>query len=317
MTDQQKYTNKLQNTRALVIGGSSGLGFSTAEALLEHGAASVTISSSRPQKVSGAVERLEAAYPSKKGSVRGYACDLGDEEKLEENLEKLFKDTTAGGAEKLDHVIFLLKNLQRRDEQRTLASQKTPFTNQNPTRSLLKQFTAGDPVLRQPISSFTLATIKSAGTVRFFAPLILGKIAPPYMNPGPKSSITLTTGAISQRPRPDWTVIGAYATGLQGVTRGLALELKPLRVNLVSPGFVNTEMWGDAGDEGTAKQKEQLIKTMATNAPTGVAAGPEQLAESDFVAVYLPDEGHKYYWRDSIVDERSHVSLKLVGPAFL
>ena len=38
MGDQQKYTSKLNGTRILVIGGTSGIGFSVAEAMIEHGA---------------------------------------------------------------------------------------------------------------------------------------------------------------------------------------------------------------------------------------------------------------------------------------
>ena len=61
---------------------------------------------------------------------------------------------------------------------------------------------------------------------------------------GPKSSITFTTGAVSEKPIPNWAMINSYATGLQGMTRGLALDMKPIRVNLVSPGAVDTELWG-------------------------------------------------------------------------
>lgn len=40
MSDQVKYTNKLVGSRILVVGGTSGLGFAAAEALLENGAVS-------------------------------------------------------------------------------------------------------------------------------------------------------------------------------------------------------------------------------------------------------------------------------------
>lgn len=36
MQDQLKYTNKLANSRVLIIGASSGLGFGVAEAALAH-----------------------------------------------------------------------------------------------------------------------------------------------------------------------------------------------------------------------------------------------------------------------------------------
>ena len=96
------------------------------------------------------------------------------------------------------------------------------------------------------------------------------------MHPGPKSSITLTTGAVSQRPNKGWTIPNGYATGLQGLTRGLALDLAPLRVNLVSPGFVDTELW----DNMYKEQKEKLREDLMAKVPTGRVAGPEDVAEA-------------------------------------
>jgi len=92
----QKY-NKLQGKRVLVIGGTSGIGFSVAEASLESGA-SVTISSSSAARVESAIERLQLAYPS--GEVNGYACDLS-KPTVEQDLEALFEKTG-----KINHIVF-------------------------------------------------------------------------------------------------------------------------------------------------------------------------------------------------------------------
>lgn len=104
----------------------------------------------------------------------------------------------------------------------------------------------------------------------------IGKIAPKYLNPGPASSIIITTGAVSERPIDNWTVVNSYATGLQGMTRGLALDLKPIRVNLVSPGAVNTELWGHM----TAEQKEGMFKELSKKIPVGKVGSVEDVAES-------------------------------------
>lgn len=126
------------------------------------------------------------------------------------------------------------------------------------------------------IETADLAKIKQAGMVRFFAPLIIAKHAPKYLNKGPTASITLTTGAVSERPRPDWSVVGSYATGLHGMTRGLALDLAPIRVNLISPGAVETELW-DALPED---KKQELFKHASATAPTQSIGKPEDVAES-------------------------------------
>jgi NAD(P)-dependent dehydrogenase (short-subunit alcohol dehydrogenase family) len=119
-------------------------------------------------------------------------------------------------------------------------------------------------------------SVKNAGMVRFFSALFVAKHAPKYLSAGPKSSITYTTGAVSERPIPNWTVVNSYATGLQGMVRGLALDLKPIRVNLVSPGAVDTELWKSMSDEAKKGMFEELEK----KTPVGHVAKPEELAES-------------------------------------
>lgn len=85
------------------------------------------------------------------------------------------------------------------------------------------------------ISTIDIAKVTKAGMVRFYGPLFVGKHIRQYIKPGNESSFTITSGSVSERPRPNWSVINSYATGLLGMTRGLALDLKPLRVNLVAP----------------------------------------------------------------------------------
>jgi NAD(P)-dependent dehydrogenase (short-subunit alcohol dehydrogenase family) len=118
--------------------------------------------------------------------------------------------------------------------------------------------------------------MKQAGMVRFFAPMILGKLLPSYLRPGPGSSYTLTTGSVSEKPIPDWTVVGSFATGLHGLTRQLALDLKPLRVNLVSPGAVATELWSGMPEV----KRAELMEGFATKMATEKVGEPEDVAES-------------------------------------
>lgn len=49
------------------------------------------------------------------------------------------------------------------------------------------------------------------------------------------------------------------------MTRNLALDLKPIRVNLVSPGAVDTELWKDF----TQEQKKGFFKSISEKVPTG------------------------------------------------
>lgn len=209
MPDSKKYTSKLSNSRVLVIGGTSGIGYCVAEASLESGA-EVIVSSSQEKRVQSAIAALTETYPSAKNRVSGYACDLSSPN-LDSNIKELFAKCQG----KLDHIVF----------------------------------TAGDSLATMPLAEITLEKMQKAAMVRFNAPMFVAKHSVGALNPGPASSITLSTGSISERPIPNWSVIAAYAGGAHALTRNLALDLAPVRVNLISPGPVITQLWDNLSKE--------------------------------------------------------------------
>jgi len=236
MADSRKYSSKLLGTRILIIGGTSGIGFAVAEACLESGA-EVIVSSSQPTRIENAIQRLLTSYPSAKDRISGHPCNLATPD-MEENIANLFH--AVGG--KLDHIVF----------------------------------TAGDQLNTRPLKEATMESIQKSGYVRFFAPLLVAKHAGSYLNPGPKSSITLTTGTVSERPIQNWGISGSFGAGLHGMMRGLALDLAPVRVNLISPGAVETELWDVAG----SAYLEGMKKSIAQSTTTGKIAQPEDIAEA-------------------------------------
>lgn len=63
----------------------------------------------------------------------------------------------------------------------------------------------------------------------------------------PDGSITLVSGWLADRPNADGTaVLAAAVAGMEALARGLALELAPRRVNALSPGPIDTPLWGKA-----------------------------------------------------------------------
>lgn len=206
-----------------------------------------TISSSKAQRVKDAVARLEAAYPSAaaEGRVHGHAANMGNEDTLESEIEQLFEKTTKEA--RLDHVVF----------------------------------TAGDPLAIVPIQEVSFQQLKQLGMVRFFAPTLVAKTAMKYLEKSNTSSITLTTGSSSEKPIPGWSTIEGYMTGLQGLTKGLALDLKPIRVNIVSPGAVDTELWAPMSEE----QKQKTFKEFSSKMTTGAVAQVVDVAEAYLYAM--------------------------------
>lgn len=63
----------------------------------------------------------------------------------------------------------------------------------------------------------------------------------------PDGSITLVSGWLADRPNANGTaVLAAAVAGMEALARGLALELAPRRVNALSPGPIDTPLWGKA-----------------------------------------------------------------------
>ncbi|KNB06427.1 hypothetical protein FOXG_07140 [Fusarium oxysporum f. sp. lycopersici 4287] len=64
--------------------------------------------------------------------------------------------------------------------------------------------------------------------------------------------------------------MAGYLSGLQGLTRNLALDLKPLCGNLVSPGVVETPLHGHSG----------VTDEMKAHTTLGKVGLPEEVAEA-------------------------------------
>lgn len=210
MSNNFKYINKLQGKRVLIFGGSSGFGFAVAEAAIEHGA-QVIISGSNQDKLDGAISRLAKQYPSTKpGQVASAAIDLAELESLDSRLHSLLDQVTSGGAKLIDHIIFTA------DATRGVPS--------------LDKVTPGD--------------VEQVLRLRIFSSSILAKVVAEttYLSRSADSSITFTNGVNGHRPVKGWALPGMASTALEGLVRGLAVDLAPIRVNLVSAGPIATEL---------------------------------------------------------------------------
>ena len=73
-------------------------------------------------------------------------------------------------------------------------------------------------------------------------------------------SLTLVSGFLSIRPRPNSAIVGAANGALESLTRSLALDLAPVRVNCVSPGIIDTPIRSAMAE---AARRDMLAKTAA------------------------------------------------------
>jgi len=97
-------------------------------------------------------------------------------------------------------------------------------------------------------------------------------------------SITLMSGLYSTRPGKGGAMGAAGVAAIEGMTRALALDLAPLRVNAVAPGLIDTPLWNTFGPHRDA------IMAMGASLPVGRIGKPEDVAsgvlflmQNDFV----------------------------------
>lgn len=212
------------------------MGFAAAKLALEAGAR-VAIASSNPTRVTSAVTSLKTSFPD--SHISGHECDLSLNG-IESRVDELFKAVTANGTSLLDHVVY----------------------------------TAGRAPGVKPLAETDIEeTVKSSQLV-FAAVLAVSKLAPRYMKQGYTSSITFTGGRVAEKPIPSYTLYSGIAGGLVAMVRNLALDMAPLRVNLVSPGATQTEMWGPP------ETQEMIAKMAGAKALLGKVATPEEVGEA-------------------------------------
>ena len=76
----------------------------------------------------------------------------------------------------------------------------------------------------------------------------------------PGGSLTLVSGFLSIRPRPNSAIVSAANGAIESLARSLALELAPVRVNCVSPGIIDTPIRAAMPE---AARRDMLAKTAA------------------------------------------------------
>ncbi len=218
----------VKGKKAVIFGGTSGIGLAAARQLAEMGAEVVAISRD----------------PSKAGDpghgIRLEKCDVRDEAALQALFGKL-----------------------------------APFD------ILISAATGGDraigPFLKMEMEGFRKSFDKMwgyANVVRYGAPHL-----------AETGSIVLVSGSPARKTKPGQIALGSVGGAVEAFARGVAPELAPRRINVVSPGSIDTPMVSLSGDERRAAYermtKGNLIPRAGT--PDEVAQGIVFAVTNDFI----------------------------------
>ncbi|MER5647546.1 SDR family oxidoreductase [Streptosporangium sp. NPDC002524] len=91
-------------------------------------------------------------------------------------------------------------------------------------------------------------SLRRSFDTKVIGPVILAKHFAPHIADG--GSFVLFSGVAAFKPVVGYLGVAATNGAVDFLTRSLALELGPIRVNAISPGVVDTGIWDSFGDEG-------------------------------------------------------------------
>ena len=183
--------------------------------------------------------------------------------------------------ERLDQAVACLGGGDR------IAREILDVTREEDVRSLLVErqapfdhvvITAGQAYLR-PVEDLDLEQVRKVLEAKVVAALSVAK----HARWRSKGSLTLTAGINQQRPLRGVSSVAAANGALVALGRALAVELAPIRVNVLSPGWVDTPIWEVFGSE-----KERMMNAQAQKLLVGKIGTTEELGHA---AAFLMENG--------------------------
>ena len=125
-----------------------------------------------------------------------------------------------------------------------------------------------------PFATVDLADLRKGFEQKTMAHFACAQACLPYLSK--QGSITFVSAVSAQAAMPGTAGLGAINAAIAALAPILAVELKPIRVNCVSPGVVDTPWW----DFLSADQKEPTFAGFAARTPVGRVGQPREIAEA-------------------------------------
>ncbi|MGW4411691.1 SDR family NAD(P)-dependent oxidoreductase [Nonomuraea sp. NPDC004702] len=246
--------NRFLNKTVLITGGASGMGFATAQRLLSEGAY-VVITGRDQVRLDTAAARLTGALPeSGSGRVLAVRADVASPADLDLLMRRI--ETWRGS---LDAV----------------------FAN------------AGVGVFK-PSAEITEAEFDHTVGVNFKGVFFTVQKALPLMRDG--SAIVINASWTLYRGLSVASVYSASKAAVHNLARTLGADLAPrgIRVNSVSPGYIDTEMYRDANPDPESEARN------SAEVPLGALGHADNVAAA--VAFLASDEAAYITGQDLVVD---------------
>ena len=144
--------------------------------------------------------------------------------------------------------------------------------------SLDHLFVSSSPGAPGPLLEQDLAAALTFVDGKLLGSWACARYAAPLMPAG--GSITFVTGCAVIRPPRHAAMATAAFAAVEALSRALALELGPLRVNTIRPGYTDSEMWSGLSDA----DRDAFRRRVADALPSGRMGTPDDIAHA---AVFL------------------------------
>lgn len=125
-----------------------------------------------------------------------------------------------------------------------------------------------------PFSSVGVSQVREGFEAKFFAHWRVAQAALPYL--ATKGSLTFVSAISARGSMPGTVGLAAINGAIEAMIKPLAAEIKPRRVNAVSPGVIETTWW----DALPTEQRKQLLASSAQASAVGRNGRPEEVAEA-------------------------------------
>jgi NAD(P)-dependent dehydrogenase (short-subunit alcohol dehydrogenase family) len=124
------------------------------------------------------------------------------------------------------------------------------------------------------LKDLDLSELRAGFEAKFWAHITSLQVALPFLLAD--GSVTLISSISARRASPGTAGLAAINGAIEAMIPTLAVELRPLRVNAVSPGVIDTPWWNRIPEE----QRRALFDQSAAQTPVGRVGKPEDIARA-------------------------------------
>jgi NAD(P)-dependent dehydrogenase (short-subunit alcohol dehydrogenase family) len=119
-----------------------------------------------------------------------------------------------------------------------------------------------------------LSELRTGFEAKFWPHVTSLQVALPFLRPD--GSVTLISAITARTANPGTAGLAAINGAIEAMVPTLAVELRPLRINAVSPGVIDTPWWNWVPEE----QRRGLFDQAAAQTPVGRVGKPEDIARA-------------------------------------